>query len=251
MTERLNVGELGVKVAPRGMEPGSRKTEATLVAERLRDEIVRGVVRPSSKLKLAELAERYGIGRAPLREAASKLAAEQLVVFEDHRGFRVAPISREDLIDVTRTRQQIETLALADAITNGDDVWEGEVMAALHRLSRTSNLDSTNEGRTRFTDRHRAFHAALCAACPSAYLLRFRETLYAHSERYRALAEDRYRTETHRDVPAEHEAIAHAAVNRDVDLACRLLKSHLERTAQTLIDGYPEVFGAQDVKVTK
>ena len=180
------------------MVDGLRKTEATLVAERLRDEIVRGVVAPSAKLKLAVLAERYGIGRAPLREAAAKLAAEQLLVFEDHRGFRVAPISRDDLIDVTETRQRVETMALADAITYGDDEWEGEVMAALHRLRRTSNIDDSDTGKARFRDRHREFHAALCAACPSTYLLRFRETLYAHTERYRALAEDRYRREPDR-----------------------------------------------------
>ncbi len=227
------------------MSDGRRKTEATLVAERLRDEIVRGVVPPASKLKLATLAQRYGIGRAPLREAASKLAAEQLLVFEDHRGFRVAPISREDLISVTHTRQRIERLALTDAILHGDDVWEGEVMAALHRLGRTSNLDPTEDGRARFIDRHRDFHAALCSACPSTYLLRFRETLYAHSQRYRTLAEDRYRRDARRDVADEHEAIAQAAVDRDTRAACDLLEAHLERTAQTLIDVYPEVFGTK------
>ena len=124
-----------------------------------------------------------------------------------------------------------------------DDVWEGEVMAALHRLGRTSNVDPTDEGKARFTDRHREFHHALCAACPSSYLLRFRDTLYAHSQRYRALAEDRYRRDEARDAQAEHEAIAMAAVDRDVERACALLRAHLERTAQTLVDGYPEVFG--------
>lgn len=228
-----------------GME-AERKTEATLVAERLREEIVRGRIRPASKLKLAALAERYGIGRGPLREAASKLAAEQLVVFEDHRGFRVAPISRTDLEDVTRTRQRVEQWALRDAIEHGDDEWEAGVVAALHRLGKTSNLDPEPEGQARFSDRHRAFHEALCAACPSAYLLRFRETLYAHSERYRALAEHRYRSQAKRDVPAEHAAIARAAVARDADGACALLQAHIGRTAQTLVEGYPELFGDDD-----
>lgn len=219
-----------------------RKTEATRVAERLREAIVRGRVRPAAKLKLAALAEEYGIGRGPLREAASKLAAERLVVFEDHRGFRVAPVSRADLEDVTQTRQRIETLALRDAIQHGDDAWEGAVLSALHRLGRTSNLDPSDEGRARFSARHREFHAALCSACPSTYLLRFRETLYSHSERYRSLAEDRYRGETHRDVPAEHEAIARATVDRRADEACALLQAHIGRTAKTLFDSYPDLF---------
>ena len=231
------------------MDDSSRKTEATLVVERLRDEIVRGVVAPDSKLRLAALSERYGIGRAPIREAASKLAAEQFLVFEDHRGFRVAPVSKADLIDVLRTRQRIETMALTDAIVYGDDHWEGDVMAALHRLSRTSNIDPAD--RLQFRKRHAEFHRTLCSACPSAYLLRFRETLYAHSERYRALAEDHYRQQNERDVPAEHEEIAVAAVNREVERACQCLQSHLERTAQTLLENYPELFGDQDSAIRK
>lgn len=227
------------------MADDDRKTGATLVAERLREAIVQGRVRPASKLKLAALAEQYGTGRGPLREAASKLAAEQLVVFEDHRGFRVAPISRADLMDVTQTRQRIETMALRDAITHGDDEWEGAVMAALHRLGRTSNLDASEAGRAQFSARHREFHAALCAACPSTHLLRFRETLYSHSERYRSLAEDRYRGEMHRDVPAEHEAIARATVERRSDDACALLEAHIGRTASTLIESYPQLFGEE------
>lgn len=227
------------------MSDDARKTEATLVAERLREAIVQGRVRPASKLKLAALAEEYGIGRGPLREAASKLAAERLVVFEDHRGFRVAPISRADLTDVTQTRQRIETMALRDAIAHGDDAWEGAVMAALHRLSRTSNLDASETGKAAFSARHREFHAALCGACPSVHLLRFRETLYSHSERYRSLAEDRYRSDTRRDVPAEHEAIAHATVERRADEACALLEAHIGRTANTLIESYPELFGEE------
>lgn len=219
-----------------------KKTDATRVAERLREEIVRGVVAPSSKLKLAPLADRYGIGRAPLREAASKLAAEQLLVFEDHRGFRVAPISREDLLDVTRTRQRIEALALADAIECGDDEWEGRVLASLHRLSRTSNLDGSAEGKQAFSDRHREFHDTLVSACPSRHLLRFRETLYAHSERYRALAEQRYREEFGvRDVPSEHRCLAEASVARDKATACRLIEEHIRRTAETLLHAYPEL----------
>ncbi len=223
------------------------RTDATAVTRRLREDIVGGVVAPGSKLKLVPLAERYQVGRGPLREAACRLAAEGLVVIEDQRGFRVAPISRTDLIDVTRTRQRIEALALRDALHHGDDVWEGDVIAALHVLERVSGQDASESKRALFRERHRAFHDTLCAPCPSAYLRQFRETLYAHSERYRCLAADRYRDDAaRRDIPGEHEAIAQAAIARDADLVCRLLESHLERTLETLLDGYPELFGHAD-----
>lgn len=222
-------------------ETSPRRTDATLAAERLRHEILSGGVAPGSKLKLASLAERYAMSRGPLREAATRLAAEGLVTIEDQKGFRVTAISREDLLDLTATRKRIELLALRDSIGHGDLAWEGHVMAACHVLDRVTGSDPAQT----FSDRHRAFHEALVAACPSTYLLRFREQLYALTERYRNLARHGdHRVRDARDVSAEHQAIAEAAVSRRADEACTLLGEHLARTAEVLIEAYPELFGA-------
>ncbi|MCB9763790.1 MAG: GntR family transcriptional regulator [Alphaproteobacteria bacterium] len=225
------------------MSDVSRPTDASLATTRLRQEILSGQVPPGTKLKLVPLARRYAVSRGPLREAASRLAAEGLITIEDQRGFRVTPISRADLLDVTRTRQRVETLALRDAIAHGDVAWEGRVLAACHVLGRTPVDDPAQ--RAAFAEHHRAFHEALVAACPSAYLLRFRARLYALTERYRNLASERYAAERGaRDVAGEHLALAEAAVARDADAACALLEEHLGRTAQTLLEGYPALFGA-------
>ena len=80
----------------------SKRTDASMITERLRSEIVSGALAPGSKLKLVPLAARYDVSRGPVREAASRLAAEGLIVIEDQRGFRVTPISRADLLDVTK-----------------------------------------------------------------------------------------------------------------------------------------------------
>ncbi len=217
-----------------------RRTEATLAADRLREEIVSGRVEPGAKLKLVPLAARYAVSRGPLREAASRLAAEGLVTIEDQRGFRVAPISRADLVDLTQTRQRVESWALRDAIAHGDLAWEGRVLAAAHMLARVSGPCAD---RAAFMAHHRSFHEALVSACPSAYLLAFRERLYALTERYRSLAAERYAVHAGaRDVAAEHDAIAEAAVARDADRACALLEQHLAETAATLLSAYPGGF---------
>lgn len=222
-------------------ETSTRRTDATVAAERLRLEILSGRVAPGSKLKLASLAERYAMSRGPLREAATRLAAEGLVTIEDQKGFRVTAISRADLLDLTATRKRIELLALRDSIIHGDLGWEGRVMAARHVLDRVTGEDPANA----FSDRHREFHEVLVSACPSSYLLRFREQLYALTERYRNLARQGHRrVRDARDVSAEHQAIAEAAVARRADEACALLGEHLSRTAQVLIEAYPELFGA-------
>lgn len=224
----------------------SRPTEASLATDRLRAEIVTGAVAPGTKLKLVSLAKRYEMSRGPLREAASRLAAEGLVTIEDQRGFRVTEISRDDLLDVTATRQRIEELVLRDSIAHGDLAWEGRVMAACHMLERVTDAATDPERREVFVEAHRSFHEALVDACPSTYLLRFREHLYALTERYRNLAAHGYgKLRARRDVAAEHQAIADAAVARRADEACAHLRAHLDHTAEVLVDAYPELFGAQ------
>lgn len=226
------------------MSTDARPTEATRVTDQLRDEIIRGVVAPGARLKLVPLARRFAISRGPLREAASRLAAEGLVTIEDQRGFRVAPVSRADLKDITRTRQHIERLVLRDSIAHGDLGWEGRVAAALHVLDRCTPPEDDPEQRRQFSEHHEAFHTALVSACSSAYLLEFRARLYALSERYRHLAADtRLPRLRERDVGAEHRAIADAALGRRTDEACTLIVGHIAETAAGLIQAYPDLFG--------
>jgi GntR family carbon starvation induced transcriptional regulator len=223
----------------------TKPTGASLLTDRLREEIVSGAVPPGAKLKLVPLARRFEVSRGPLREAATRLAAEGLVSIEDQRGFRVTPISRADLMDLTQTRQRIEVLALRDAMEAGDLAWEGRVIAAFHMLDRVTSEGGA--GGVAFQDYHHDFHEALVSACPSAYLLDFRERLYALTERYRNLAADGYASgRGDRDIAAEHRALAEAAVARQVDSACALLAEHLGETARTLLLAYPELFGGPE-----
>jgi GntR family carbon starvation induced transcriptional regulator len=227
-----------------GMDDGgTRLTEASMLSARLRGEILRGAVRPGEKLKLVPLSERFEVSRGPLREAATRLVAEGLLTFEDQRGFRVSPISQTDLLDITATRQRIESWALRDALAHGDLAWEGRVLAAVHVLDRVTDHDGSPEARALFAEHHAAFHRALVDACPSRHLLGFRERLYALSERYRNLtAEFRARGRAHREIRAEHAALAEAAVARDAERAQALLEAHLGETAEQLLAVVPELF---------
>lgn len=213
-------------------------TMASAVVDQLRDDIVQGVLPPGEKLRLEHLAPRYGVGRTPLREACCRLAAEGLVTIEDQRGFRVTPISRADLLDLTRTRQHIETLALRQSILAGDLRWEGEVTAALHRLLRVKKRENKS-GRLEdaWEAEHLALHRALLSACGSPLLLRFHQQLFDQSERYRRLAVAYGQPE--RDIDGEHQALVKAALARDVERACALLTEHIARTTDRVLEGHP------------
>ncbi len=213
-------------------------TLATAVLDRLRAEILGGQLAPGAKLRLEPIAKRYGVGRTPLREACCRLASEGLVTIVDQRGFRVTPVSRADLLDLTRTRQQIETLALRASIARGDRAWEADVSAALQRLlarARVGPRSSTPTLDAAWEVEHGRMHAALLGACGSPWLLRFHALLFDQSERYRRLAVAHGKAD--RDIDGEHRALVEAALARDAERACALLTEHLARTTDRVLAG--------------
>lgn len=210
------------------------RTVTSALVDRLRTDIIDCSLRPGGKLKLSDLQSRYRAGVIPLREALSRLAHSGLVEVEDQKGFRVSAMSREDLRDVTRVRQQIECAALRDSIDRGDIEWETRLIASHYRLSR---LDETVPGRPdelnpAWEQLHREFHAALVSGCESPWLLNFQRVLTDHTTRYRRLS---LVGAGERDVKGEHRRIMEAALARDAVTACALLSSHFARTAEIVL----------------
>jgi GntR family carbon starvation induced transcriptional regulator len=204
--------------------------------ERLRADIVRNVFEPDTKLKFAELTKVYGLGIGTLREALSQLISEGLVILEAGRGFRVAPVSRADLLEVTEHYVEFETRALADAIARGDDEWESRIVASFHRLSLVEELPWTERMRRHgeWVERHRAFHAALVAACDGQWLLRLRALMFQQLERYRFLSKlGRERGRNTKMI--EHRAIMDATLARDAKRATRLLDRHIRETSDAAL----------------
>lgn len=207
----------------------SGKSLTASVYAQLRAEILACRLPPGCRLKTSELCLRIGAGLSAVREALSKLSAEGLVVSEPQRGFRVAPVSRLDLEDLTRTRIEIELLCLERAMKVGDLNWEAGVMSALHRLSRTKEWeDDGDQLSDRWIQAHADFHAALTSGCDSMWLLRIRKVLFTQAERYHRLSASVARRD--RNVAAEHQDLVDAVLGRDFERASELIRAHLRLT---------------------
>lgn len=203
--------------------------------ERLRVAILAGELLPQERLPIQALSERYEVGPTAVREALSRLVTEGLVTSEEQRGFRVTPVSRADLLDLTRTRMRVEQMALRLAIEQGDIEWESRLLSRLHRLSRTP-LPTSPELDAPWAAAHRSFHEALVDGCASPWTVQLCRLLYDKSERYRNLAKRKTR-ERSRDVNDEHRALMDAAMARDADTACRLLGEHFAETTEIILAG--------------
>jgi GntR family carbon starvation induced transcriptional regulator len=206
-------------------------------AARIEADILAGVLAPESRLGIVETGARYGVGATPVREALSRLAARGLVNAIGQRGFRVKPISREDLADIIRIRTLIEREALRLSLRAGGGAWEGEIVATLHRLKQyiRANPRGFGEGEPLFDALHKSFHTALIAACGSPRLLAAHSDLYDQTYRYRRLMMAKF-ADPEEFIDAHH-SLADLAVNRVQEEAWDALESHITATL-TLV--YPE-----------
>jgi len=201
----------------------------------LREQIMTGKLTPGKPINIKDVQRNYGVALSAVREALCQLAADGLVIAEDQRGFRAAPISKRDLLDLTRARIEIESFALRDAIANGDIQWEANILAEFHKLSQMRSRDSTNSRliTDAYRAQHKAFHQALIAACSSRWMMQFCSTLFEHSERYRQVVVA-YNDQP-RNIVEEHRALMNAALERNADLAAELIAEHVNRTAHLLL----------------
>jgi DNA-binding GntR family transcriptional regulator len=202
----------------------------------LRADLLACRILPGSRLKIQELCARFSVSLGAIREALSRLTSEGLVVAEPQRGFRAAPISAADLVDLTMARTDIDSLCLKRAIASGDVQWEASLVAAAHRLTRTPERVTDDPARSNddWAEAHAAFHLALVTGCNSPWLLHLHSLLYAQSERYRRLSVPF--AASSRNVNEEHQAIVNATLARDSKVAVRLLVAHLETTTHILLN---------------
>lgn len=217
----------------------NEKTVAEQAYRVMRDDLVSGQLAPGKKLRVSELQNRYGLGLSPLREALLRLAGEGLVTAEGQRGFAASELTLEGMLDVIHARQEIETSALRMAILQGNEVWESEVVASYHVLSRTpvpgKPIDAMEFRQWEL--RHRQFHTALLSACGSLWIMRFFNQLMDHSERFRwarhyeSAAADQYDAQR-KDRNNEHLDLMQATLNRDIPAAQSLMRAHLQHTAE-------------------
>ena len=212
-------------------------TVASELVKQLRADIIRGELAPAQKLRVDFVCTRYSVGSSPAREALSQLSAEGLVTRHDQRGFFVAEITLDNLVELIKTRQWLEERALRESIANRTEAWEEEIVLSFHRLMRVSRWVSTEPGQPPKTNcewenRHRRFHRALIAGCTVRPLLRFCSELSDQLERYRQLAAEAiYPFESEE---AEHRRIMELVIDGNSDEAVATLLRHYDNTLRVV-----------------
>lgn len=239
----------GFAAANAGRAPAGddqRNTMGSRLTSRLRESILQGDLQPGLKINLDRLRSELDVSLSPLREALARLIAEGLVVFEDNRGYHVAPVSLANLTEITTLRADFEALALGHAIERADAEWERDVMRALHRLSRIDRDPAVPATMEAWESAHSNLHLTLIAGCNMPLLLSFTGVLLNLNDRYRRIF---LRANSgDRNVKGEHSDIAQAAVARDRDYAVSKLREHIARTGANLRDALSDELTARQAE---
>jgi len=210
------------------------RTLASDVLYRLRHDILEATLRPGERLRFEALRASYGVSFSTLREALAHLVEEGLVAAEGQRGFRVAPVSRSDLLDLCDVRVMIERGAIGRSLARGDADWVAAVRAA-HRALQQAFVDT---GATRvwispdWQRAHYGFHNALVAACGSPTLLQMREMLGNRAMRYRKLAAQLRLPPD--DPPDDHVALLDLALARNAEAAGAMAEAQIRGSVAVL-----------------
>ena len=188
--------------------------------QRIKRDVIFGDLAPGTKLKLDGLRQRYSASMSTLRETLNRLASEGFVDAQDQRGFFVTPVSREDLTEIADLRVLLECHALRLSVEYGDTDWEGNLVAAHHKLhlmeqKMSSGDDSQKEDWKRYDWE---FHNALIQACGSRNLLSLHAVLYDKYLRYQMLV----LTYRGQEAVEEHRDMFEAALDRNVDRAAQI-----------------------------
>ena len=203
-------------------------TAQEAVLAELRRAIITGELAPGEQVLQDTLAERFGVSRVPLREALKILEGEGQVTYRPHRGYFVTALDLDDLREVYRIRDLLESEAITVAVSR---ITEAELDAAASALDDVEQA-ARDDDLLGMTEANRRFHFCLIEAAQMPRLLRLVRILWDATDVYRSVyyAQGRRRAA----VNTEHREALAAIRAGDADRAVRVLRQHRAHAVRTL-----------------
>ena len=184
-------------------------TAQEAVLAEIRRQLLDGRLAPGVSVRPDALGEQLGVSAVPVREALRILEGEGHVQYRPHRGYVVAALDVEDLIEIYRIRELLETEAVRRAIPR----LRTETVARLREI--VHEMEQVQDDVMSLTSVNRRFHFTLFEAAEMPQLVRVLRILWDSSDRYRL----RYllSPENRRLVHDQHQRMMQAVADGDVE----------------------------------
>jgi DNA-binding GntR family transcriptional regulator len=126
----------------------------------IRGGIITGEIPPGEIFSAPALAKQLGVSATPIREAMLDLVREGMVEPIPNRGFRIVPLSDDDLDEITELRVMLEVPPLV-ALASRPDVLDATTVSGLRGLANAVDAYAATRDIAHFIDADRRFHLAL------------------------------------------------------------------------------------------
>ncbi|WP_186441531.1 GntR family transcriptional regulator [Aminobacter sp. J44] len=197
--------------------------------DRLRADILSGALQPDQRLRLAELAAKFGISQMPVREALRMLQRDGLILMEDHRGATVANVSWRRAFEFVDVRTYLEVYAAVQALPYHTDNTITHMRDLLNRMNDPGALRDA----AYYSKLNREFHTILYDPCPNTVLKQQIEELWNKVWNVRRLSIFSVDRERSQGAQVEHQAIVEAIQFRDRGMLEEAMHRHRNQTLST------------------
>jgi len=207
-------------------EPVREQTLVQRCLEDIRQMILGGQLLPGETLRQANLAERLGASRIPVREALTSLQAEGVVTYVPRIGYTVARFDREELGEIYLMRTLLERELLSGIDLSRVD---HQHLAMLNNsLEGLEEVDSLWEHKRL----NREFHFSLFDLAPMPTVRAEVARLWNMSEFYRSLYA--YERDSRRRIVEEHRRMIAAIRAVDLDQLLTAVDAHRDSALEAI-----------------
>jgi DNA-binding GntR family transcriptional regulator len=194
-----------------------QKDAYTLILEA----IDQGIYRPGDRLVEAELAERFGVSRTPVREALQRLETQSMLT-RDGRSMIVASLDHNQLAELYVVRAELEARLAAKHATPE----EIRVLSEMVEADRTIVDDPAELSRA-----NRRFHKQIHLASHNRYLVQQLDLVHRSMA---LLASTSLAAEGRGEAAlAEHAELVRAIAAGDGEAAQAALRAHISKAFET------------------
>lgn len=200
----------------------------------LRMRLLDGRLCPGQAVRPDSIGEELGVSSVPVREALRILEGERQVVSRPHRGYIVTELNMEELAEIYKIREILETEAarLATPHIQTRDIEEmNEAIEEMENIvSDVFRLRAAN----------RRFHFALFEAARMPYLIQMISGLWDISEPIHYRSQGFMHPENLAQVNEEHRRIVKAIVAGEINFVLDELSKHRQHAADIIEHGLLE-----------
>ncbi|MFN3283600.1 MAG: GntR family transcriptional regulator [Pseudothermotoga sp.] len=205
------------------------------IAQQLKQDIIKGVYKPGERLKIMELAKRFGASQTSIREALKILQKSDLITEFPHKGYVVTELDLQELLDIWKIKEKLWALAFAWFAERASEEQIQKVKIFVKKFRDAyieHDIDKAFEANFQFTD-------VILEGCGSKKLVSLLESTEDQAKRYRYLSleyDDNLRVSSQYFME-----VAYALEKRDSKKAADLIAEYIRFSGDVIQRYYKEM----------